>query len=129
MNGNAALVQKGFDAFAAGDLGTLDGLFADTAVWHVAGRGPHSGDYAGKEAIFGYFGRLMEESDGTFHNDVIDILGASERAVALTTIHAERAGKHLDADGVVSFTIADDHVTEAWSGVFDQYAVDEFWSA
>jgi uncharacterized protein len=128
MDEHAVLVQKGFDAFAAGDMVTMNDLFADAAVWHVAGRGPHSGDYSGKEAIFGYFGLLMEESGGTFRNEVADILVSPERAVALTTLHAERNGKQLDSDGMVAFKIADGKVTEAWAGLFDQYASDEFWS-
>jgi uncharacterized protein len=128
MDEHAVLIQKGFDAFAAGDMDTMDDLFADDAVWHVAGRGPHAGDYTGKEAIFGYFGRLMEESGGTLRNEVADILTSSERAVALTTLHAERNGKRIDADSMITFKIRDGKVTEAWAGSFDQYALDEFWS-
>jgi uncharacterized protein len=70
----------------------------------------------------------MEESGGTFRNEVADILVSPERAVALTTLHAERNSKQLDSDGMVAFKIADGKVTEAWAGLFDQYASDEFWS-
>jgi uncharacterized protein len=125
---NAALTQKGFNAFAAGDMVTMKDLIADDAVWHVAGRNPHAGDYVGQQAIFGYFGLLMEKSGGTFRNEVVDILASAERTVALTRVHAERDGVRLDTDGMVAFRIRDGQVTEAWSSGFDQYVIDEFWS-
>jgi len=125
---NAALTRSGFDAFAKGDMARLGELFAEDAVWHTAGKGPLAGDRVGREAIFSYFGALMERSGGTFHNEVTDILASEERSVALTTTKAERNGNTLAADAFIVFRVKDDLVTEVWSAFFDQDSADVFWN-
>ena len=52
---NADLVRKGFEAFAAGDMATLDAIMSDDVVWHASGAGVLAGDFVGKQAVFGSF--------------------------------------------------------------------------
>jgi len=126
---NEDLVRRGYAAFAAGDMATLDGLFADDIVWHASGRGVVSGDFEGKEAVFAYFGRLAQETGGSFRIEIHDVLANDEHAVALTTAGAERQGKSLqNAKGVQIFHVRDGKVTESWFHSGDQYADDEFFS-
>ena len=126
---NEELVRRGFAAFGAGDMATLDGLFADDIVWHVGGRSPLSGDYAGKEAVLGYFGRLGQETGGSFRIEIHDMLANDEHVVALTTASAQRQGKSLsDAPGVQVFHVRDGRVTESLFHAGDQYASDEFFT-
>lgn len=70
---NEDLVRRGFAAFGAGDIATLGELFADDIVWHVGGRSPISGDYKGKDEVFGFFAQLAERAGGTLHVDVHDV--------------------------------------------------------
>ena len=63
---NIELTRQGYDAFAKGDLAALSELIAGDATWHVLGVGPLSGTYHGRDEIFGFFGRLAEETGGTF---------------------------------------------------------------
>jgi ketosteroid isomerase-like protein len=126
---NEDLARRGYAAFAAGDMATLDDLFADDIVWHVGGRGPLSGDHEGKEAVMAYFGRLAQETGGNFRIELHDMLANDEHVVALTAASAERQGKSLDnARGVQVFHIRDGKVTESWFHSGDQYADDEFFS-
>jgi uncharacterized protein len=126
---NEDLARRGYAAFAAGDMATLDDLFADDIVWHVGGRGPLSGDYEGKEAVIAYFGRLAQETGGNFRIELHDMLANDEHVVALTSASAERQGRSLDnARGVQVFHIRDGKVTESWFHSGDQYADDEFFS-
>jgi len=55
---NLDLLRRGYTAYGSGDLDTINELFADDVVWHVAGRSNISGEYAGKEAVFGFFAKL-----------------------------------------------------------------------
>ena len=57
---NAAVVRRGYEAFASGDAETLAALIAEDAVWHVGGRNLFSDTYQGREAIFTYFRKLRE---------------------------------------------------------------------
>ena len=126
---NEDLVRRGYAAFSTGDMATLNELFADDIVWHASGRSVVSGDFEGKEAVFGYFGRLVQETGGTFRIEVHDVLANDEHAVALMTSHAARPdGRTLDDIATQVFHISDGKVTESWFHPGDQYAADEFWS-
>ncbi len=125
---NIALLRGGYAAFNSGDMETLDGLFADDIAWHTAGRSPLSGDKAGKEEVFAFFGNLMELSSGTFRVEVHDILANDEHCVVLTHETASRDGRMLDAHDVHTFHMSEGKVTEFWDSPVDQYAFDEFWS-
>ncbi len=46
---NVELLRKGYAAYGSGDMETINELFADDIVWHVAGRSPLAGVYNGKE--------------------------------------------------------------------------------
>jgi ketosteroid isomerase-like protein len=124
---NADLVRKGFAAFAAGDMATMDQLFADDAKWHATGRSPLAGDFDGKEAIFGSFARIPQETD-SFHQDVHAVLADDEHAMALVDVTLERGGKTFEAQQALVFHVSDGKVTEAWVMSTDPYAFDAFWS-
>ncbi len=84
------LTRQGYEAFAKGDMATLSELMADDITWHVEGAGSLSGTYRGREDVFGFFGRLAEETGGTFSLDVHDVLANDEHVVALCTLSASR---------------------------------------
>ena len=93
---NAGLTRQGYEAFAKGDLTALSRLIAADATWHVSDTGPLSGDYHGRDEIFGFFGRLAEQTGGTFRLDVHDVLANDEHAVVLSTLSASRANKSVE---------------------------------
>jgi len=124
---NVDLLRRGFAAFAAGDMATLDGLFADDAVWHVSGRNRFAGEYAGKAAIFQYFGEFVQAQD-SFAQEIHALFADDEHGVALVKSHASRGDKRVDADNVLVFHISDSKVTEVWVVSTDPYAFDEYWA-
>jgi len=93
---NVELTRRGYDAFAAGDLAALSELLAGDVTWHVRGVGPLSGDYHGRDEVFAFFGRLAEETAGTFRLDVHDVLANDEHTVALCTLSASRGTKSVE---------------------------------
>ncbi len=127
-NPNLDGARAGYKAFAEGDMATLNELFADDIVWHFPGNNPLSGDYEGKEAVFALFARLAQETEGTFSNDLHDLLANDDHAVALVNQHAERGGKSLDNQSVHISHWKDGKLTEFWSMQDDQSVVDQFYS-
>ena len=125
---NVALLRKGYDAFAKGDMPTLTDVFAEDVVWHLPGRNPVSGVHRGREAVFAGFAKFFELSGGTLKLDDHTILGDDDHAVALNRATASRAGKKLDLLGVDVYHIRNGKVTEFWSFSEDQRIDDEFWS-
>jgi ketosteroid isomerase-like protein len=125
---NEDLVHRGYAAFGTGDIPTLGELFSDDVIWHVGGRSTITGDYKGKAEVFGLFGRLAQETAGTFRLEVHDVLANDEHAIGMIRTTGERAGRTLDDNGVQVFHIEDGKVTESWFYPGDQYASDGFWS-
>jgi ketosteroid isomerase-like protein len=125
---NEDRLRKGYAAFAAGDLDTVRTLFADDIVWHVPGKSQLAGDYKGIDETFGFFGKLMELSSGTFKIEVHDCLANDTHGVALEHATADRSGKHMDANSTGVFHVNDEgKVTEYWGIPVDAYQEDEFW--
>jgi len=125
---NVDLLRKGYEAYSTGDMDTITALFADDIVWHVAGRSPLAGDYKGRDQVFGFFGKLMELSDGTSTVEVHDILANDGHGVALVTGGGSRNGKSLTSPDVHVFHMRNGQVVEFWDSPVDQYEADEFWS-
>ncbi|MDQ0028409.1 nuclear transport factor 2 family protein [Arthrobacter bambusae] len=125
---NAELVRRGYEAFNSGDLATLSELFAEDAVWHVAGTGVLSGTKQGRDEILAYFGELAARSQGTFQAAVQDVVGGENHTIALQQTRAENDGKTLDIATVISFVVRDAKVVEGREFFEDTAKVDEFWT-
>jgi ketosteroid isomerase-like protein len=125
---NAAVVRRGYEAFNSGDMDTLTEIFDENAVWHLPGRSSMANDYQGREAAFAYFGRLGQQTGGTFQAELHQLLADGDRVVGIQTNTAERAGKRLGDDVSLVFQLKDGLITEGWEHHRDLYAWDEFWS-
>lgn len=125
---NEELVRRGYGAFARGDLEPLKEIFAEDIVFHVLGRGLISGEYRGRDAVFGFFAKGQELSGGTLRIELHDVAATDEHAIALQLNRAERGGKSLEARVVGVYHVRDGKATEAWFLTDSQYENDEFWS-
>jgi ketosteroid isomerase-like protein len=125
---NVALLRKGYEAFAKGDMATLTELFSEDAVWHVPGNGPMSGVHRGRDAVFAAFAKAAQLSGGTLKIELHDALANDEHAVALTRETASRQGKQFDSLEVAVYHVRNGKVTEYWTFSEDQPRADEFWS-
>ena len=67
---NKDLIRKAYDAFGSGDRDTIEELFADNMAFHVSGRNLLSGDYVGKDQVFGVFDRLAEIIEKSFRTEL-----------------------------------------------------------
>jgi ketosteroid isomerase-like protein len=122
---NVARIRDGYAAFAAGDLAVLNDLFAEDVHWHEGGRHQLSGEYRGRDAVYGLFGKLMEVTEGSLHQDVHAVFADDEHGVALVTVMASRGSRNIKVDGAHVMHLRDGKVTEFWDTATDQYAIDE----
>ena len=125
---NAAIVRRGYEAFNSGDMKTLTELFDESAVWRTPGRSSLAGDHEGREAAFAYFGRLGQETGGTFRAELQQLLADGDRVVGIHHNSAERDGKQLDVDVCLVFQLENGRITEGVEHFRELYAWDEFWS-
>ena len=125
---NVELARRGYAAFGSGDMPALTELIAEDAVWHTGGRNAVSGVYEGRDAIFGFFAKLGELSEGTFSVEVHDILANDDHAVVLTTVRAAgSSGRTLATHTADTSHIRNGQVAEFWSFSEDPYAFDDYF--
>jgi ketosteroid isomerase-like protein len=122
------LVRRGYEAFGAGDMDTLRGLFTEDAVWHLGGSGGLSGDKQGLDAILAYFGELFTRSDGTIRVDLDDLIGGENHTVGFQRVHAQRNGAAIDQRTVLVFALKDGKVSEVYEFPEDTAKAADFWS-
>ncbi len=126
---NAELVGRGYEAFARGDVDTVMELLADDIVWRVPGRSPFAGEYHGKDGVMAFFGKLIEESGGTFRLAVHDIAATDRHALAIVDGHIERDGKSYDFNAIHVWHLREGKAEIFRSVAIDPYADDEFWAS
>ena len=97
---NATAYRRTADAFRVGDREALAALIGEDVVWHIPGSGPMAGDIHGREALFRFFDRLRDVTEGTFMIKEHDVLGSDEHVVALSNWSAVREGIPVSVDVV-----------------------------
>ena len=107
---NAAVVRRGYEAFAEGDAETLAALIAEDAVWHVGGRNLFSDTYQGREAIFTYFRKLREFTNDSLAIELHAVLADDEHAVALVHMTGRRARRELAMNAATTYHMCDGQV-------------------
>ena len=125
---NVAVVRRGYDAFNTADMATLTEIFDEGAAWHTPGRAI-GGDYNGRDAVFGQFGRYGGETGGTFKAALQDVFATADgRVIGMHHNSGERDGKQLDVDCCIVFEVRDGRLVDGREYFGDLYAWDEFWS-
>jgi ketosteroid isomerase-like protein len=122
---NVARIRDVYAAFATGDFAVLNDVFAEDLLWHDLGRNQLSGEYRGREVVFGFFGKVMEVTEGSFHVDLHAVLADDEHGVALVVLTASRGGRTIKVNAVNVMHLRDGKVVEVWAVPTDQYAFDE----
>ena len=126
---NVAIMQRAYDAFNVADVDTLTELFDESIVWHLPGESSMAKDYEGRDATLAYFGRIGQESGGTFQAELQELFAADDgRVIGLQRSTATRNGSSLDVGNCIVFKLEDGKVVDGREHFNDLYAWDEFWS-
>jgi ketosteroid isomerase-like protein len=125
---NIAVVRRGYEAFAKGDIETLKALFSSDATWHAVRAGVLPGNYRGAQAILGFFGQLAHETEGTMRVEPVTMAASGHSVFVFQRITGTRKGKTLDMQAVLLFTVANGVVTDVKDFPADYPAFSHFWS-
>ena len=125
---NAAIVRRGYEGFARGDMAAVAKEFDPGITWHLYRPGKLGGEYKGVDQVLGFFKQLMELSGGTLRMEVLDLPASDENAAAVVRLTAQRGDRRLDSHQVHLFHVRDERVIEVWQFVDDAHASVEFWS-
>jgi uncharacterized protein len=124
-------VRAIYASFASEDPAAYRDSFADDVVWHVPGRNPVSGRYAGPEEYFGTMAqRMMPLDEWRIEPNQVWVNELDKAALVGFHLTGSRKGRRVDMDGFHLVRLNDDgRVIEGWGFSSDQEALDEFFSA
>ena len=125
---NVQRMRDGYVAFGKGDLAALEDLLTEDVVWHVAGRSELAGTYEGRTAVFEFFGKVMELTEGSFRVEPLTLLADDHYGCAPVRITAHRGDRHLDVMNVQTSRLQDGRVAEFWDTTTDPEASDAFYA-
>jgi len=125
---NIALVRRGFEAFESHDMAALSELFDADATWHGAPAGVLTGTYTGRDAVFGMFGLIGTETDGSFHSVPSEFAASGDTVFVRAIATGTRKGRKLDGREVLVFTLRGGKVRDIEFFVYDHDANVAFWS-
>ena len=125
---NVELARQAYEAMAKGDLTASAEGIADDVTWHGMAAGPLSGTYHGRDEVLAFFGRVAEETGGTFQLEVHDVLANDEHTVVLCTMSATRGNKSIEIPVANVAHVRDGKVTEFWGATANPQASVDFWS-
>jgi len=124
------VVRRAYAALAAGDLDTLESMFARDAVWVMPGTSAISGVHRGWPEIRDEFIALLGPlSRGTLHAELIDVAVGEHYLVVIQRSSGVLKGRCLDVTSCQLVKMRHGLITEV-SGLYtaDQLAaIDAFW--
>jgi ketosteroid isomerase-like protein len=94
---NAAAVRRMYEAVNEKDMGALAALISPDVVFVMPGTSPLAGLYNGRDALFGFFGRMAEVTAGTYHAELRELYASDDSVVAVHHGTGMRRAKELDA--------------------------------
>jgi uncharacterized protein len=125
---NIAVVRRGYEAFAKGDVETLKTLFAPNATWRATATGVLRGDYRGAQAILEFFGQIAHETSGTARVEPQTMAASGDHVFVSQRVTGKRKGETQDTQSVLVFKLDKGVVNEVTEFQFDYPAVARFWS-
>ena len=125
---DVALVRRGYQAFATGDVETLSEVIADDATQTQPGTSAMAGEQKGLQSILEFYGRLAAETNGTFKAELQHLYtDGNGCVVAVHRSTGQRGEKQLDAGTVLIFTIRDGVAQNIHGCEDDLEKWDDFW--
>lgn len=124
---NVDLLERAFAAFGR-DPVAVGRAIAGDAVWRVPGANAMTGEYRGREQIFGFLRRTGELTGGTYRTKLQYVLADDERAVAVYRATGTREGRSLDIDQALFCVVSGGQLVDVTAVPFNGAAFDAFWA-
>ena len=126
---NATFARNLYAALAAGDVATVfDALTDDLVLINDIGAGPWR-ELRGKQAVLEFWGRWMELFDGTFRQEVMDVIGYDDRIVIVVHETGTAQGQTFDNRAIYLVGVVDGKWATLRTTDMDHDKINAFWSA
>lgn len=126
---NATHVRSVFTAIAAGDIvPAYDAVHEDIHNVNDIGAGPWR-ETRGREAFFDFFAQFGALFDGTFRQDVLEVIGYDDRVVVVVHETGTAQGNRFDNRAIYLIEIVDGRWTALRTMDMDHDDIERFWAA
>jgi ketosteroid isomerase-like protein len=122
MHSNGEVIRQGFEAFDNGDMATIAEILAPDVVWHASGQHALSGEFRGQDEVFGYFGKLLQLTEGTFRQEIHALLADDDHVVVLANTNWDKP-RPFAGQNIYIWHVVDGRATECWLVETDQAGV------
>lgn len=124
---NIQLMRDAYDAFAKGDLATLQDLWAPDLRWHVAGNSDLAGTYEGIPAVLGFLQQSLERTGGSLRVEPLAFYANDSHGVTVVRQTATRDDRVLDVQHAHVSRFENGRVVEFSDTSPDPDGDDAFW--
>lgn len=127
MHANEAALREAYAIFAKGDMDGFLACCTDDVTFTVPGNNRGTGTYT-KNTFMNLIGMVMEVSQGTFQEDVLDVFANDERGVLLLNHSFERDTGHAEYRTAHKVELRDGKIArwEEWPGEMERF--DAAWA-
>jgi ketosteroid isomerase-like protein len=125
---NVIAVRRLLAAFSAQDRTVIESILDPECVWRVPGDNALAGEYVGRAAVLGLFGRLKRMMTSPVRFDLLEITALGERVISYQYGVVVIAGKTLRMKERLIYRFRDGQVVEVEEYQFDQASFDRTFS-
>ena len=124
---NIALLKRGYEAFARGDLATVRAMSAEDEVWYTTGVSFES-EHKGADSVIAYLAKLGELTNGTFRAEPEKFLADGDSVAVVEHLTGSRLGRVLDTHFIHVYDIDDGKIVRVTEYEAEPRKLEEFWS-
>lgn len=115
-----------YRAYGTKDVAAIDALAHEDLVLHVPGSHPLSGEYRGKEQMWGYLAKVAAVAGEAPGGYLVHALTTDDEGHGVALL--EGTIRDFVRPVVHVWHISDGQATEFWEASLDQQAEDAFWT-
>ena len=123
--GLEADIREAYAAFGRGDVDGYLRACTDDFIFNVPGQGSLAGKFRGAEGLHDLARKAMEDTGGTFREDVEDVLANDQHAVVLARHYFTRHGKPKEYRTAHVYDVRDGKLAECWEQPRDPDAFED----
>ena len=121
------IIRQAYAAFGRGDVDRYLAACTPDFTFNVPGEGFIAGAFHGAEGLYDLAGKAMSGTDGTFREDVEDVLANDQHAVVLARHHFTRGGHPREYRTAHVYNLRDGKLAECWEQPRDPEAFEAAW--
>ena len=124
-----AIIREAYGAFGRGDIEGYLKPCNDEFAFIIPGSGGISGTYVGKQGLYELAGKAMAITDGTFHEEVEEVLASDEYAVVLARHRFTRQGASKDYRTAHVYDVREGKLAECFEQPRDSARFHDAWGS